>query len=45
MSHQLDKILQSLDEVNFDPSSFTFNDDADNNDESLVSPTGEITKP
>ena len=31
MAHRLDKILHSLDEVNYDPSSFTFNDDEDNN--------------
>jgi len=45
MAHQLDKILHSLDEVNFDPSSFTFNDSEDNNHKSLVSPTGNIAKP
>ena len=45
MAHQLDKILHSLDEVNFDPSSFTFNDSEDNNHKSLVSPTGNIPKP
>jgi hypothetical protein len=45
MAHWLNKILHSLDEVNYDPSSFTFNDDEDNNHESLASPTGKIPKP
>jgi hypothetical protein len=32
-AHQLDKILHSLDEVNFDPSSFAFSESEDNDHE------------